>query len=156
MYNPDRVFMQDLRRLDPKLGCYYESNHHHFVITYKRPIGETVPIMMVKDPSGGFRQPDLREIETLKASDTHRVPMEARLKKAANYMETEREKSRRKAKEDIRDHTKDDRRQLAPRFARLTNEGKFNSTFRRIDLKPKGVSAKKLKSKKSEDSLSAA
>lgn len=148
MYNPDRVFMKDLRRLDRNLGCYYEKNHHHFVITYKRPIGETVPIMMVKDPSGGFRQPDLREIETLKASDTHRVPMKSRLKKAANYMETERVKQRKAVKDEIRDHTKDDRRQLAPRFARLTNEGKFNSTFRRIDVKPKGLPAKEIKSKK--------
>lgn len=147
MYTPDRVFMQDLKRLDPNLGCYYETNHHHFVITYKRPIGAKVPIMMVKGENDGFRQPDRREIETLKESDTHRVPMKSRLKAAANYMEVEREKTRKKAKEDIHDHTKDDRRQLAPRFARLTNEGKFNSTFRRINLKPKGLPAEKIKSK---------
>ena len=157
MYTPDRVFMQDLKRLDPKLGCYYEENHHHFVITYKRPIGEEVPLMMVKDENNGFRHPDRREIETLKASDTQRVPMESRLKKSAKYMEAEREKSRKKARDDIRDHTKEDRRQLAPKFARLTNTGKFNSTFRRIDLKPKGISAEKIKFKSkrklSEDSL---
>lgn len=147
MYSPDRVFMKDLRRLDPKLGCHYETNHHHFVITYKRPIGEKVPVMMVKGENDGFRQPDRREIEALKASDTLRIPMEARLKAAASYMETAREKERRKAKENIRDHTKDDKLQLAPKFARLTNEGKFNSTFRRIEPKSKGLPAKKIKSK---------
>jgi len=146
MYTPDRVFMQDLKRLDPKLGCYYEENHHHFVITYKRPIGEEVPLMMVKDENNGFRHPDRREIETLKASDTHRTPMKSRLKYAAKYMETEREKQRRKAKEAIRDHTKDDKLQLAPKFARLTGSGgKHNSIFRRINLKPKGISAKSIK-----------
>ena len=146
MYSPDRVFMQDLRRLDPNLGCYYEPNHHHFVITYKRAVGGKVPVMMVKGENDCFRQPDRREIETLKASDTHRIPMESRLKAAANYMEVEREKEKKKRKDDIRDHTKDDRRQLAPKFARLTNEGKFNSTFRRINVKPKGISANEIKS----------
>ena len=148
MYSPDRVFMRDLRRLDPKLGCYYESNHHHFVITYKRPIGDEVPLMMVKDEHENFRHPDRRDIEALKASDTHRIPIESRLKAAANYMEKAREQQRAKAKAEIRDHTKEDRRQLAPKFARLTGSGgKHNSIFRRINLKPKGISAKNIKPK---------
>ncbi len=145
MYNPDRVFVKDLKTLDPKLGCYYERNHHHFVITYDRAIGGKVPILLVEGKQGGFRFPDRRDITKLKESDTHRQSMKNRLNATATYMERTREKQRKDAREEVRNRTKDDRRQLAPRMARLTNEGKFNSTFRRIDLKPRGKSADELK-----------
>lgn len=137
MYNPDRLFMEDLKALDPRLGCYYERNHHHFVITYKRPIGDDVPIMVVEDEAGGFRQPDQRDILKLQEFDTHRVSMKERLEHSALYMERVREKKRKEVREEIRNRTKDDRRQLAPKIARLDG-GKHNSTFRRINLKRRG------------------
>ncbi len=145
MYTPDRVFVKDLKKLDQKLGCYFEKNHNHFVITYERAIGGKVPIMLVENENKGFRHPDRRDITRLKESDTHNQSASSRMKATATYMERVREKERKKAKDLIRDRTKDDKRQLAPRFARLTNEGKFNSTFRRINLKPRGKTADELK-----------
>ena len=137
MYSPDRLFMSDLKTLDPRLDCYFESNHDHFVITWKRAVGGTIPIMVVDDGQGGFRRPDNREIELLKSYDTHRVSMEERLKHSAAYMEDVQEKQRLDARANIRDYTKDDKLQLAPAFARLAG-GKHNSIFRRIENKPKG------------------
>lgn len=137
MYNPDRVFLKDLKTLDSNLGCHYETNHHHFVITYKRAIGGKVPIWLIEAEDGGFRHPDQRDIIKLKESDTHNVDAMAQIKAAALYMENVRENDRKKAREDIRNMTKDDKRQLAPRAARLDG-GKHNSTFRRINLKPRG------------------
>lgn len=137
MYTPDRVFMADLRRLDPRLGCYYEENHHHFVITYQRAVGGTIPVMVVEDENGGFRHPDRRDIDKLHEYDTHRVSMKERLQHSADYMERVREKKRKEARDEIRDRTKDDKLQLAPKIARLAG-GKHNSTFRRINLKRRG------------------
>jgi len=144
MYNPDRVFVQDLKRLDSKLGCYYEQNHGHFVVTYKRPIGDAVPVMMVKNDDGGFRHPDKRDIERLKEGDNHRVDPVTRVKIAAAYMERERELQRKRRKDEIRNMTKDDKLQLAPRIAKLAG-GKQNSVFRRVEPKPKGKTVNQLK-----------
>lgn len=138
MYTPDRVFLSDLKELDPKLGCYFEKNHNHFVITYKRAVGGKVPVLLVEGEGGSFRHPSQRDITKLKESDTHQQSMKSRLNATATYMERVREKKRKDVKEDIRNMTKDDKRQIGPRMARLTNEGKFNSTFRRINLKQKG------------------
>jgi len=143
MYEPDRVFLNDLKRLDPKLGCYYENNHGHFVITYQRAVGGKVPVLMVKDKGGGFRHPDQREIIKLEESDTHRQSMKSRLNATATYLERVREKEKKKRYDTIRDMTRDDKLQLAPRFARL-DKGKFNSTFRRINLKPRGKTVDEL------------
>jgi len=144
MYTPDRMFLSDLKKLDPGLGCYFEKNHNHFVITYKRAVGGEVPILLVEGNGGGFRHPDKRDITKLKESDTHRQSMLSRLKATATYMERVREKKRKEAKENIRNMTKDDKLQLGPRMARLDG-GKHNSTFRRINLKPRGKSINKLK-----------
>ena len=119
MYNPDRVFVKDLKKLDPKLGCYFEPNHNHFVVTYKRPIGDAVPVMMVKRDDGGFRHPDKRDIERLKEGDNHRVDPATRVKIAAAYMERERELQKKNRRDEIRNMTKDDKLQLAPRIAKL-------------------------------------
>ena len=139
MYIPDRVFLSDLKKLDSNLGCYFEKNHNHFVITYKRAVGGKVPVMLVEGEGGSFRHPDKRDITKLEKSDTHKQSMKSRLNATATYMERVREKKRKEARENIRDMTKDDKRQIGPRMARLTG-GKFNSTFRRINLKSKGKS----------------
>lgn len=144
MYTPDRVFLNDLKKLDPKLGCYFETNHDHFVITYERAVGGDVPVLLVEGEGGSFRHPNQRDITKLEESDTHKQSMKSRLNATATYMERVREKKKKEAKDNIRDMTKDDKRQIGPRMARLTNQGKFNSTFRRINLKKKGKSVDEL------------
>jgi len=141
MYSPDRNFLKQLKKLDPKLGCHYEPDHQHFVITYDRPYKGKVPILCVEDKAtGGFRPPDNREIQTLKEYDTHRVDMSTRLKHTATYMERVREKDKKDAADNIRNMTKDSKNQLASGMARLVG-GKHNSTFRRIEPKKKGLTA---------------
>lgn len=138
MYNPDHAFMKQLKRLDPKLGCEYNRDTERFNITYKRAIGEAVPIMQVKTDGGGFRQPDQRDINKLNESDTHRVSMKERLDKSSKYMYDYREKKRQEAKENIRLMTIDDKRQLRRAFGRDLSPKHNSSTFRKILPKSKG------------------
>ena len=102
-----------------------------------------MPILLIKSEDGGFRQPDKRDLIKLFESDTHRVDAHTQIKFAAEYMEKVREKEKKKRRDTIREMTKDDKLQLAPKIARLTG-GKFNSTFRRIDLKQRGQTVDEL------------
>ena len=138
MYVPDRTFMKRLRSLDRNLDCYYERSHGHFVITYRRAIGQPVPLFIVQGDDGGFRQPDQRDINKLHESDLHREDLKNRLQKTAKYMEAVRRKKRKQARELFRDRTKDDKLQLMQAFGRAANTSKSNSAFRRIKLKPRG------------------
>jgi hypothetical protein len=139
MYQPESSFLSKLKRLDPNLGCKYEPGHQHFVITYRRPIGDAVNVLLIEDAQGGFRWPNDRDIEALQRGDLQRVSMKDRLKQVAKHMEDERAQSRARARDNFRNITKDDRRQLMPAFARLANAGgKNNSIFRRIKPVPRG------------------
>ena len=139
MYSADRSFMKKLKALDPNLGCKYEPGHEHFVITYKRAIGEPVPVMLIEGQGGGFRHPDDRDIRKLNEGDLHRVPLKDKLKIVAKHMADEREKVRRKGRENIRDMTKDNKIQLTRAFANAHGtSGKNNATFNRITPRPRG------------------
>ena len=95
---------------------------------------------MIEADDGGFRHPDKRDLDRLYLSDTQREGNSAKqhLNHVVHYMEDYRAKLRKKSKEDFRNMTKDDRRQLMSAFGKLHAGGKFNSAFRRIDYKPKG------------------
>lgn len=140
MYSPDPSFLRELRRLDPNLGCHYESSHGHFVITYRRAVGQPVPVLLVEDEDGGFRRPDMRDITRLQEGDLHRVPLKDRLRQVAKYMEEDREYRARKRAEMIRDLTKDDRLQLSRAIGKIDhNPGGKRMPFRRIALRPRGI-----------------
>ncbi len=130
----DRSFLRDLKSLDKRLSVKF--NGQHMVVTYERGYGEPVNILRVRGEDGGFRQPDRRDLAIIKGGDLEDEKMETRLRKAAYKAEQLRLADRRKAKEMIRDRTKDDRNQLAKAFNRLTNTSKGNAAFRRIDHKP--------------------
>jgi hypothetical protein len=128
-------FLKDLKSLDKKLSTKF--NGEHWVVTYERPYGEPVNIYRVKGDNGGYRQPDNRDLAVIKGGDLAEGDKpEIRLKKLAYMSEKMREEARRKARENIRDLTKDDRHYLASRIGQLTNQGKCNSAFRRIKTKP--------------------
>lgn len=127
-------FMRDLKNMDSRLGIKW--NGRTYVITYARAFGEPVNIHQVKDENGGFRYPDRRDLEFIKGGDLSSTDMKTRLQKLSAYSEAIREKARKDARENIRHMTLDNRRQLANAAIRLTNQGKGNSTFRRIDHKP--------------------
>jgi len=130
--------MQDLKALDSRLGCRYETSHGHFVVDYKRAQGQPVPIFMVKGDKDEFRQPDKRDLDFLKSGDLTKEDMETKIQKSALYMEKVREKSRKDAADNIRGATKDGKIQLANTMSRIAGGGKGNSAFRRIKTKTKG------------------
>jgi len=138
MYTPDRVFVKDLKKLDPRLGCEFNRNHGHFVVNYKRAHGGSAPIFMVKGDKGEFRQPDKRDMDFLKSGDLNNEDMKTKIQKSALYMERVREKKRKDAKDSFRNATKDDKIQLTNAFGKIAGGGKGNSVFRRIEKKPKG------------------
>jgi hypothetical protein len=139
MYSADRGFVKKLKTLDPNLGVKYEQGHEHFVITYRRAIGEPVPVMLIEDSAGGFRHPDDRDIVKLKEGDLQRVPLKEKLRQVARYMEDDREKVRKRGKDDIRNMTKDNKIQLMRAVANAHGgSGKNNSAFDRITPRPRG------------------
>ena len=137
MYRPDSVFMGRLRALDKRLGCKYDGTHGHFVVNYQRAYGQPVPVFAVMNDSGGFRQPDNRDLNFLSSGDLEREDMKTKLQKSSLYMERVREKSKKDAHDSFRDATKDDKIQLTNAFGKLVG-GKNNSPFRRIKNKPRG------------------
>ena len=130
MYSPDRAFMRKLKALDKRLGCKF--NGEHFVITYQRATGEPVNIWKVVDNDGTYRQPDRRDLECIQMSDIEKESPRDKFNRTTAYMAKTREDQKRRAKEEIRDRTKDDRRQLMQGFSKLYGGGKGNSAFRRI------------------------
>lgn len=129
-----KSFLKDLRLMDPKLGVFFNSEH--FVITYARPFGAPANIYRVKSETGGFRQPDTRDLIALRKGDLCGEDMKTRLRKLAAYSEDLRAKATAAAKDNIKAMTRENRIQLANAAVQLTNQGKSNSAFRRIDHKP--------------------
>lgn len=137
---PDRAFMDDLKRLDKRLNCYFERDHGHFVVTYQREFGLPIPLFMVQDDEGGFRQPDQRDMLILHLGDRQIEGQSVKdhLNHVTQYMADYRTKIRKRGKDMIKDVTIDDKNQLMTAFARLWGGGKFNSAFRRITPQSKG------------------
>jgi hypothetical protein len=131
----DRSFMRDLKSMDRRLNVKF--NGSNFVITYDRGHGEPVNLSCVKADDGSFRQPDRRDLEFLLAGDMERINPKEHLARVAEYMDTVRKRDKVKAKELIRDCTRDDKIQLMRAMSQLYNCGKNNSAFRRIDHKPR-------------------
>ena len=133
MPNCDRSFLKDLKSLDKRLSVFF--NGAHFVVRYDRGYGEPVNIFRVKGRDDGFRQPDRRDLEVIKGGDLETEKMETRLKRSAYAAERLRQEQIRKAKENIRDMTRDDKIFLSQKFGQITNQSKSNAAFRRIDHK---------------------
>ena len=130
----DRSFVRDLRNMDRRLGVKF--NGEHFVVTYDRGYGEAVNIFRIRADDGGFRQPNQHDLVVIKGGDLAEGPqMEARLREKAYAAEKRRERARQKAHDKIRDMTKDDKIYLTQKMGQITNQGKSNSAFRRIDPK---------------------
>ena len=137
---PDRVFLQDLKTLDPRLDVMWNRDIERFVITFKRATGTPVSLFVVKrDEDGGFRQPDNRDILFLKRHDLSRTSLNAYLNEISSYMEGYREKKRKESAENFRDMTKDDKIQLAKALARPTSPKSGQGTFAKINRKPKNA-----------------
>ncbi len=118
-YRPDRAFMAELKRTDPRLGCRF--NGKFFVITYERAHGGAVPIMSIRDDNGDFRHPDPRDIQKIKESDLQREDFREkflRLSNASEHLKRQAE-DRQRRRDEIRAMTKDSKRQLRRAYERI-------------------------------------
>jgi hypothetical protein len=139
-----KSFLRDLKLLDRRLGVKWNGSHH--VIVFDRGYSDPVNIHRVKSENGGYREPDQRDILFVKSGDLTVEGMKQRLLKLSAYSENIRERAKKDAADNIRHMTLDGKRQLANAAVRLTNQGKGNSTFRRVDTKRKGRTYDEIKS----------
>lgn len=139
MYRPNRSFMKQLKAKDKNLDCNFNRDTGKFNITYKRATGLPVPIIQVSSESGGYRQPDARELSILSSSDMSNTSTREALNKTSKYMQDYREKVRRQARENIRDMTKDNKYQLKNVFD-VAATGSRSTHFRKIEPKASGKS----------------
>ena len=135
---PDRTFVKRLKQLDKKLSCIWNEKVGKFVITYERVVGPAWGVMMIERTDGRFRQPDIRDLNRLKESDTHRIGVEEWVRKGEDYMREYQEKAEKSRDDLFKELTADSKIQLTNAFVKAGNLGKANSTFRRIDPKMKG------------------
>jgi hypothetical protein len=133
-------FPKRLKEIDKNLNCQFDDQNKKFVIHYqtKNRILGNAAIMVVEDERGKFRHPDLRDIDTIMASDINKKDPKDRIKEAAQHMVDERQKDRKRAKDMIRERTIDDKIQLINTFARVAGVGKGNSAFRRVKAQARG------------------
>jgi len=137
MYKPDPYFMKQLKSLDSRLDCKFNRDTNKFNITYDRVTGP-IPLVQVSSEAGGYRQPDRRELLVLGESDMEKHSRRDHLNKASKYVRDYRVKQIRDASDNIRNMTKDNKYQLKNAARKIMGSGKANSTFRRINVKPKG------------------
>ena len=144
IYLPDRAFMQKLKQLDKRLDCIYRIDIERFVITWEMPAGPPAELFVVRDETGGFRHPDMREMYMLSEGDMHRTDLRDRLNRTEKYMREYREQQEKHEADEIRNHTKDDKIQLSQAYRSAFNIGTKRSAHRRIMPKTRGRSSNEL------------
>ena len=138
-YRPHGTFTKRLHVLDRKLGCHLNEQVQRWIITYKRITGEIVPILTVETAQGGFREPDERDINTLKKSDMHNQSVNDMLLRAENYGRTVRDIREIQRRNDIYAMTLDSKYQLKRAYGKIENPGgKGDRHVRQLTPKPKG------------------
>lgn len=131
MYTAPKSFLNRLHSTDKRLGCRYEQDLERFLITYQRPFGDPIPLLIVETEEKHFRFPAECDIEVLNQWDMENMRLKDRLAMVTSYMEKYREKQRQRCKDDIRHMTRDSKIQLTNAFGKLVS-GKNNSAFRRV------------------------
>jgi len=131
--NVNPSFLKDLKLMDRKLNCFFHPETEKFIVTYERATGQPVPVATLAGMEGGcFRQPNTRDIAFIKSGDMSNTTVQEKMDKVSHYMEFEREKQRKKAYEEVRDRTKDDKIQLQNAFNKTRNGGKGVTGFRQV------------------------
>lgn len=133
MYTVPTTFLKALRSADSRLGCRFEEALERFVITYQRPFGEPIPLMVVETEDKRFRGPEQCDIEFLQKWDMENMRLKDRLAMVTSYMERYQEQQRRRTRDNHRHMTLDGKIQLMNAFGKLMGTGKYNSTFRRVE-----------------------
>jgi len=136
---PDPGFVRKLKDISPKLDCEFSREHAKFVITCKAELSGRYELFLVEgDEGGGFRYPDNRDILTVQEADRYVKSRRERIRDADEYMRKYREIEEHSERDDIRNMTKDDKIQLKRAYFKGANLGKFESTYRKINARPRG------------------
>jgi len=122
------IFLNRLKAIDQNLDCKYSQDADKFVIIHNNRIIFTVD----------GRYPDDREIAMVAFADFRKKDHIQRQREAEAYARDYRSKKAKDARDNIHNMTTDDKIQLKRAYARVDVGGKENSTFRRIEKKPKG------------------
>ncbi len=136
---PDPGFIRKLKAISPKLDCEFSRERGKFVITCKAEISGRYELFLVEgDEGGGFRYPDNRDIQSVHDADRYVKSRRQRMRESAEYMRGYREQYEKHAADEIRNRTKDDKIQLMRAYTKDANLGKFESTYRKVGVVPKG------------------
>lgn len=136
---PDRGFIRKLKEIDPRLDCEFNRQYGKFVITCKAELSGRYELFLVEDGlDGGFRYPDNRDIISIHMADRYQKSRRQRILEGEEYMKNYRAKEDKRVKDAIHDMTKDDKRQLVRTYTKAANLGKAESTFRKVNVMPKG------------------
>lgn len=136
---PDPGFMRKLKAISPKLGCEFSREHARFVITCEGEISGRYELFLVEgDEGGGYRYPDNRDIRTIHEADRYFKSRRQREREAIEYMRKHREDEEKRERDTIRNMTKDGKHQLRRTYIKAANLGKCESTFRKINARPRG------------------
>ena len=138
---PDSNFVKKLHRYDSTLKCNFDRELSKFVITQPSMLNSGRKVaLVVKDweHEGGWRQPDERDIARIAMADFHRKSIRRRIQEGEDYMLNYRDKQDRKAAEELRDMTKDEKLPLVNAYRESFNLGKKIRPHRPIKPKVKG------------------
>ncbi len=149
--SPDPAFVKELKRYDRYLYVEFDRELERFVIRRETAIKPHPKLWIVRDSiSGGFRQPDKRDLDVLVAGDLWRGGgVKARILQGERAMEDARRKQERHVREELDHATRDNKLQLAGAYHRAFNLGKWGGAFRRIEPKTRGVSVKQIRKDRS-------
>jgi hypothetical protein len=132
-------FLKDLKAYNKDLDCKFCRKRGRFVLTHKGDLSGEYEVAIVEgDEGGGYRYPDNRDIRTIYEADRYHRSRKQRERESAEYMRKYRDDEDNREASEIRDRTKDGRRQLMKAYTKAYNLGKCESTFRKVKLRPKG------------------
>ncbi|MFH1624470.1 MAG: hypothetical protein ABID54_04855 [Pseudomonadota bacterium] len=134
----DDLFLRRLKRIDNRLDMLWSKGPERWLMVYDKGNNNLVNMFLIETEDHQYRHPDHRDLVRIKAADLVAKDAVARYREAAQYMVDVRQADRKRAKDNIRNMTVDDRIQLMQAFSKLAGSGKGNSAFRRIQAKARG------------------
>jgi len=137
---PDSAFVQKLKEFDPGLDIVFNRRFGKFVIRKKKAFGKPFGLLVVQTDNGEFRQPDIRDIKTLYDGDLWRHGgVKKRIVDGEERAARLREKESADVTDELRAVSRDSKIQLRNTFRKATNTGSKQPEFRRVILKPRGL-----------------
>ena len=146
---PDSNFLNKLKEFDPQLGVKFFREFSRFVIIKPRAYGPPWQILLIETEDRQFRFPDERDIAALWLGDLWRHGgVEERITQGEERAKAVKSQEEKRAKETLREASRDDRRQLKNTWRKACNLGKGNADFRRVDIEQKGLTIDQIRSAK--------